>query len=720
MKTALTRTKLLASALVVIAILGGATYYLVDRHVVTGLVSGTEYSEDQLNEGAVDDLHSLTLAQAKKRLNYLEMDARDSINQIAMIESMRLEISPVANPDQPTGEKKQLRYDEPFVPFPAAELKTALEELARKTPAFEQFFFDNQSGLKLDVEPIREVLKRGALHDQREEERYAVQTVYFRDGTQQAFADVGLENVGEQDTSKAELKVNKPVERVSVTLTYPSYPDFKKIVLDPKHPKVTGDNGEVYQLTALADDRASLLLVTPKDKTYVVEGLNADGKTLYSGGNSSNSPPTAEQKANLRAYYDELLRMQDNFSRYTTSAALQEHLEQFINGLPDSASASALTNVQATYQFEDTPASIVIYQLDPTQPQTLTLEMHNSVPPQARYIAYDNATKKSGFIDSNGQWVVKPRFERIEYSPMPGVFNMQVGKTPQKDGWSQLLFKYFAFVPGGHTLKELPFEIIEKPINDDLMIVERETNGPYGVYDVKKQQVVVPMKYVNVQVVGDLFIARPGLKTYGGDSSYGVWNLAGKELLASRFSNIDVASDYLYTTSADGGQTDVYTLKLQKLNPPGSTAIGAFIQGQPQLVQDRKSRKYSFINPEGKLLPISLPYDEVEPFSNGMAVVKKGERYGALDLTGKLRVPLKYTRLNPFQKNLASAEMDGFRGLVLIDKNNTLVKKLGSYTTYSLPTNSNDATYSIWDAKDENRVNVFNADGVQVDSYQRE
>jgi hypothetical protein len=718
MKTALTRTKLLASSLVVIAILGGATYYLVDRHVVTGLVSGPDYSEEQLNEGAVDDLHSLTLEQAKKRLNYLVMDARDSINQIAMIESMRLEISPVADTAASSGEKKQLRYDEPFVPFPAAELKTALEALAQKMPVFEQLFFDNQSGLKLDVEPIREVLKRGALPDQREEERYAVQTLYFRDGTQQHFAAVGVDNAEEQDTSKVELKVNKPVERVSVTLTYPSYPGVKKIVLDAKHPKVTGDDGEVYQLTALADDRASLLLATPKNKSYVIEGLSADGKTLYSGGNSSNSSPTAEQKANLRAYYDELLRMQDNFSRYTTSAALQEHLEQFVKGLPDSA--GALTNVHATYQFEDTPASIVIYLLDPAQPQTLALEMHNSVPAQARYIAYDNATQKSGFIDNHGQWVVKPRFERIEYSPMPGVFNMQVGRTPQKDGWSQLLFKYFAFVPGGHTLKELPFEIIEKPINADLMIVERETNGPYGVYDVKKQQVVVPMKYVNVEVVGDLFIGRPGLKTYGGDSSYGVWNLAGKELLAPRFSNIEVIGDFLYSTSDDGRQKDIYTLQLQKLNPPGSTAIGAFIQGQPQLLQDRKSGKYRFINPEGKSVPISLPYDEVEPFSNGMAVVKKGEHYGALDLTGKLRVPLKYTRLNPFQKNLASAEMDGFRGLVLIDKNNTLVKKLGSYTTYSLPTNSNDATYSIWDAKNENRVNVFNADGEQVDSYERE
>ncbi|MGY2378463.1 WG repeat-containing protein [Pseudomonas sp. SDO524_S393] len=718
MKTPLTRIKLVASALVVVAVIGGATYYLIDRNGITGLVTGTEYTDDQLNEGDVGDLHTLSLPEAKKRLNYLVLDVRDSINQIAMIESLRLEISPATKTAKTPAEKKELRYDEPFVPMPAAELKTALEALKQQKPQFQQMFFDNQSGLMLDVEPIREVLKRGALPSPREAERYAVQTVYLRDGTQQPFTEIGVSNAEDDDSTRAELKVNKPVERVSVTLTYPAYPGFKKVVLDPSHPKVTAGGGEVYQLTALADDRASLLLATPKDSTYVIQGLTAEGKPLYSGGNSSNSSPTAEQKANLRKYYDELLRMQSSFSRYKTSAAVQDHLEQFVKDLPETA--SALTNVHATYHFEDTPASVVIYVLDPTRPDTLELDMHNAVPPQSRYIAYDNATQKSGFIDDKGQWVVKPRFKRIEYTEMPGVYNMQVGSTPEKDGWSQLLFKYFVFVPGGHTLKELPFEIIEKPINDDLMIVERETNGPYGVYDVKKQQVVVPMKYVNVEVVGDLFIGRPGQKTYGVDSNYGVWNLAGKELLAPRFSTVEVVGDYLYTTLGEDAQRDVYNLKLQKLNPAGTRAVGAFIQGQPQLVQDRKRGTFSFINPQGKTLAINLPYDEVEPFSNGMAVVKKGNRYGAVDTEGKLRVPLKYTTLNAFQKNLASAEMEGFEGLVLIDRNNALVKKLGSYTTYNIPANSNEAKYSIWDAKEENRVNVFDADGIQVDSYERE
>lgn len=723
MTTALTRTKLIASTLVVVAVIGVATYYLMDRNANNGMITGAQYSDEQLNEGGVDDIQALTLPEAKKRLNYLILDVRDSLNRIAMLESLRLEISPASKPALAPDAQKELRYDKPFVPFPAEQLKAALVDLTQQPAQFQQVFFDNQSGLKLDVEAIRDVLKRGAVPDQRHDEHYAVQTVFMRDGTQQAFADVGVKvdsaEEQDQDSTKVELKVNTPVERIHVALNYQGYPAFKKIVLDPAHSKVTAENGEFYQLTALGDDRASLLLATPKDKTYVIEGQTADGKTLYSGGNNANASPTVEQKANLRAYHAELLRMQANFSSYATSAAVQQHLEQFADSLPHTA--SPLTNVHATYHFEDTPARIVIYLLDAAQPQTFELDMHNSGPAQARYVAYDNASEKSGFIDDKGQWVVKPRFAGIDYSEVPGVYHVQVGSTPEKDGWSQLHFKYFAFAPDGNTLKELPFDIIEKPINPELLIVERDTNGPYGVYDLKQQRIVVPMKYVNVQVIGDVFIARPGLNTYDGNSAYGVWDLTGKQLLAPRFSGIEVIDAFLYTTSLDQQQKDVYTLKLQKLNPPGTTVVGAFIQGQPLLVQDRKSQKFSFITTEGKSLPIQLPYDEVQPFSNGMAVVKKnGSGYGAIDQQGKLRIPLKYETLNAFQKNLASAEMHGFHGLVLIDKDNTVVKKLGPYTTYTMPTNSNDAKYSIWDSKDDYRVNVFDADGVQVDSYTRE
>ncbi|MEO8488779.1 hypothetical protein [Pseudomonas sp.] len=49
----------------VASVIGGAAYYLIDRQMVTDLVGGAEYSEDQLNEGDVADLYTLTLPEAK-------------------------------------------------------------------------------------------------------------------------------------------------------------------------------------------------------------------------------------------------------------------------------------------------------------------------------------------------------------------------------------------------------------------------------------------------------------------------------------------------------------------------------------------------------------------------------------------------------------------------------------------------------------------------------
>jgi len=65
MKTAMTRIKLLASSLIVIAVIGVAAYYLMERRAEQGVLSGTEYSEEQLNEGDVDDTKA-TVPEAKK------------------------------------------------------------------------------------------------------------------------------------------------------------------------------------------------------------------------------------------------------------------------------------------------------------------------------------------------------------------------------------------------------------------------------------------------------------------------------------------------------------------------------------------------------------------------------------------------------------------------------------------------------------------------------
>ena len=729
------RIKLLASTLTIVTVIGGSTYYLMDWRAENTPLSGENYSAEELNEGGDADIGELSLSEAQKRINYLILDVRDTVNLNHRFQNLKLEITSVENAK--TEEQKELRYDPLFVPLPTEEVKQALAQL-KSSLTFQQLYFDNQSGIRLNVEPLQEVFKRAATPEQYVQEHYQVKTLYWHDGTQLPFNDVGTPITStedrSQDSTEVELKLNKPLEHVDLAVTYRSYPGFKKIVLDKDHSKVTFGGGEYYQLTALGGSEASLTLATPKGTTYVIQGMSHDGKALYNNGSNSNSVISPTQVANLRTYYAELLRIRRNFTEFKTPRALQEHLTMFTKNL--SPIPETLAYSSASYRFDATPASVVIYVLQAPQKQTVELQMANAESTQERYIAFDNKTDKSGFIDKNGLWVVAPRFERIDYTEVPGVYRMVVGyiNDGDRDGWRQSITKYFTFASGTNTLKQLPFDGIEQQINDSMIVVQQHTNGPYGVYDIKKQQIVVPMQYVNPEVVGTLFIARPGTKTYRIDSNYGIWSLSGKELLAPRYGSISASDGFIYTTSTDELQRDVYDLSLNKINPPGFTALGKFANDQPLLVQNRKSHKYAFIDTQGKALAISLPYDEVQSFSNGMAVIKKGELYGAIDLAGKVRVPPTYKTLHSFQKNLAAAEIEGGEGmeltdegrvveskldygLVLIDKDNVVVKKLGRLRSYAIGSDSNEASYQVWDAEEENRVNVFDADGKQTGSY---
>jgi hypothetical protein len=74
--------------------------------------------------------------------------------------------------------------------------------------------------------------------------------------------------------------------------------------------------------------------------------------------------------------------------------------------------------------------------------------------------------------------------------------------------------------------------------------------------------------------------------------------------------------------------------------------------------------RYGVIDRSGKVL-VPLEYDFAWPFDNGMAVVYRGGKFGAVDRSGRLAVPLEYDLLYGFGKaGTASAVKDGKWGVV--------------------------------------------------------
>lgn len=78
------------------------------------------------------------------------------------------------------------------------------------------------------------------------------------------------------------------------------------------------------------------------------------------------------------------------------------------------------------------------------------------------------------------------------------------------------------------------------------------------------------------------------------------------------------------------------------------------------------NQKPMMIDRNGEI--ISKDFDEINDFSNGLAVVKKGNRFGAINRLGKTIISFEYEKLTDFINNHAVFYLNGMAGI--IDKNN--------------------------------------------------
>lgn len=71
---------------------------------------------------------------------------------------------------------------------------------------------------------------------------------------------------------------------------------------------------------------------------------------------------------------------------------------------------------------------------------------------------------------------------------------------------------------------------------------------------------------------------------------------------------------------------------------------------------DAKSEKYGFVNSKGKIV-VKAVYDEVDNFSDGMALVRKGSKCGFVNTKGEIAIPLKYKGAEDFSDGLAPVQI---------------------------------------------------------------
>ena len=76
------------------------------------------------------------------------------------------------------------------------------------------------------------------------------------------------------------------------------------------------------------------------------------------------------------------------------------------------------------------------------------------------------------------------------------------------------------------------------------------------------------------------------------------------------------------------------------------------------LAKVKKDEKYGFIDAEGNIA-VPLIYDDALGFSEGYAAVRQNRKYGFIDKNGNIVIPIIYDKISSFKEGLAKVEKDG-------------------------------------------------------------
>ena len=173
----------------------------------------------------------------------------------------------------------------------------------------------------------------------------------------------------------------------------------------------------------------------------------------------------------------------------------------------------------------------------------------------------------------------------------------------------------------------------------DILLVAKK-DGQYGL--VKNKKVMIDFRYQSIDYSGvnNLFIVTRSSKT-------GLYNSAGKKILAVKYDEVKVHETYLETKLKD--ETAYYNLLGNRIDK--STIVEEKEEEEKQtenslqngnLIPKKKDGKWGFVDANEKVI-VDYQYDEVTELNQyGFAGVKLNGKWGSIDKDGNLVIEPTY------------------------------------------------------------------------------
>jgi hypothetical protein len=257
---------------------------------------------------------------------------------------------------------------------------------------------------------------------------------------------------------------------------------------------------------------------------------------------------------------------------------------------------------------------------------------------------------KYGYLDRDGKVVIKPQFD-IANEFHQGLAYVRAG---EKYGFIDLEGKLVIplhIYTNQDRLKDL-IRMSGCRFPGEFLRIAKDQK--YGFLD-RKGRIICPPQF------DQAFDFSEGLAAVASGNKWGYLDGTGKLAIPLHYNAARSFSQGLAAVAI--GQKYGYVDPTGKLAiPPQFSDAGEFADGVA-LVHLPDGAK-GLVDKQGKIVTLNFSFDELEPFADGMAVVKVDGKYGYVDKQGTLIVKPQYDRAYQFDQGLARVVREDKVGLI--------------------------------------------------------
>jgi hypothetical protein len=251
---------------------------------------------------------------------------------------------------------------------------------------------------------------------------------------------------------------------------------------------------------------------------------------------------------------------------------------------------------------------------------------------------------KWGYIDENGKEVVPCKYYTV---------------SDFKKGWAWVSngFCLYWLDSTFREIKDADYDRMKQGVPDEsgepaLYIVNRF--GKYGFIN-KNREEVVPCRYQEVSEF------KEGLSRVKDGGKWGFIDKTGREVIPCRY---DVAYDFdhgwatvhkgMMAVKVDKTGREMNALEFWYLKTGGSPEEESDVlpQQDKELLPIKKRGKWGFVDETGRIV-VACQYDDVNSFSDGLAMVEKDGKWGFIDIKGREVILLGYESAFDFHEGIA-------------------------------------------------------------------